>query len=437
MLPLILFWVSTLKKKELYLLFLIVFLGTNGFHTFNGIIVDKSIAEEAMQWTQTYGGSREDGAHAVIQMADGEFVLIGFTWSYGAGGGDAYLVKTNARGELRWNRTYGGASDDRPYSGIQTTDGGFAIAGYTKSSGAGWEDFWLIKIDKSGELQWSRTYGGSSRDIAYSVIQSTDGGFVLAGTHSFKDFWLVKTDAYGMLQWNRTYGGSGNDQANSVIQTTDGGFVLVGETHSPEYGATAVKGATWLLKTDGNGFVEWNRTYGGSEGNEASSIIQTTDGGFTFAGRKEWDAWLVKTDANGDIQWEQTFGDDELGDAANSVIQTTDGGFALAGYTSHGLLVGKEEKADFFLVKTDASGIFQWNQTYGGSETEWAYSVIETADGGFTLTGFTSSYGAGSRDVWLVKTNAKGIASPSDIPGMTLISSLIALLTLQFRRKRK
>jgi hypothetical protein len=186
-------------------------------------------------WSQTYGGSDDDYAYSVLQTSDGGYALAGYTDSSGAGGFDFYLIKSNSAGSTNWTKTYGGAGDDLAYSLIQTSDGGYALAGYTSSSGAGYYDFYLVKTDLSGNLQWSKTYGGAGDDEAHSVIQTSDGGYALAGwTDSFGgsgyDFYLVKTDPSGSMLWNRTYGVAGNNEAYSVIQTADGGYALAGYT---------------------------------------------------------------------------------------------------------------------------------------------------------------------------------------------------------------
>ncbi len=365
-----------------------------------------------MRWGHTYGGSQTDGAMSAIQTVDGGFALAGDTWSFGAGLGDMWLVKTDASGIMQWNQTYGGPDYDRVFSVIQTTDGGFVLAGLTVSNVTG-EDIWLVKADMNGVAQWNQTYGGTHCDEAWAVIQSADGGFVLAGSTvsnetGNRDICLVKTDINGIEQWNRTYGGTQDDEAFSVIQTTDGGFVVTGWTESPETFCRDIL----LVKTDLNGITEWAQTYGVTEGDEARSVIQTADGGFAIAGhaffrQASWlDMWLVKTDMNGDMQWHQAYGGTDS-DGAVAVIQTTDGGYALTGWTeSYGA-----GSRDMWLVKTDVNGVMQGHQSYGGIDFDQAHSVIQTIDGDFVLAGITTSYGAGVGDMWLVKTSP-----PSSIP---------------------
>jgi len=361
-----------------------------------------------MQWNRTYGGSAHDGARSVIQTADGGFALAVYTEYIVQGfytGTDTWLVKTDLSGEPQWNRTYGGA--DKTLAVIQTVDGGFALAGYTESYEVGFKDVLLVKTDAYGMIQWNRTFGSPTDDWAEAIIQTTDGGFALIGiTISYRavlDAWLVKTDTDGYSQWILTYGSPAYDWAEAIIQTVDGGFVFAGYSESDEAGYYKNTDA-WLVKTDLRGVPQWNRTYGGSGNDEVFAVIQTTDGGFALVGSTSSygagsdDFWLVKTDPRGIMQWNRTYGGTTR-DGARSVIQTADGGFALAGYTES----YEDGFKDVWLVKTDANGMIQWNCTCGGPADDWASTVIQTADGGFVLAGHTSSYGAGYSDAWLVK----------------------------------
>jgi len=363
----------------------------------------------AIAFAKTFGGGADDYAYSVRQTSDGGYIVTGLTYSFGAGYDDAFLLKTDASGNLQWARTFGGSNYDWAYSVQQTSDGGYIVAGGTWSFGAGYNDVFLLKTDASGNLQWAKTFGGSSHDYAHSVQQTSDGGYIVAGyTRSFGaggDVFLLKTDASGNLQWAKTFGGSDYDWAYSVQQTSDGGYIVAGVTYSFGAGNNDV----FLLKTDASGNLQWAKTFRGSSYDGALSVQQTSDGGYIVAGYTSSfgaggsDVFLFKTDASGNLQWTKTFGGG-ADDYAYSVQQTSDGGYIVAGETYY-LITGD---VDVFLLKTDASGNLQWAKTFGGIGGDYAYSVQQTSDGGYIVTGLTYSFGAGYNDVFLLKTDANG-----------------------------
>jgi hypothetical protein len=328
-----------------------------------------------------------------------------------------------------WQKTFGGPNDDYANSVQQTSDGGYILAGTTNSFGD-ISDAWLIKTDAEGNEVWSRTFGGADVDWANSVQQTSDGGYIIAGGTSrlstiggvsltVGDAKLIKTDVEGNEAWSRTFGGAGDDNANSVQQTSDGGYILAGTTMS--FGAGCAD--AWLIKTDAEGNEAWSKTFGDAAYNDwANSVQQTSDGGYILAGRRNSypgappgdtsgagpsdgiseDAWLIKTDAKGNEAWSKTFGGVD-GDWASSVQQTSDGGYILAGDTmSFG--AGSD---DVWLIKTDVEGNEAWSRTFGGAGDDNACSVQQTSDGGYILAGTTMSFGDGS-DAWLIKTDAEG-----------------------------
>jgi predicted secreted protein len=356
------------------------------------------------KWNKTYGGSRSEMAYCAQQTIDGGYFIAGYTSSFGAGAADFWLVKTNSSGNLQWNKTYGRANQDEAYAAQQTTDTGYILAGSTSSIETGLLDFWLVKTDSNGQELWNNTYGGSQEDVAYSVDQTADGGYIVAGsTDSFgsgnADFWLVKTDSEGQMQWNKTYGGFYDEVGYSVQQTTDGGYAVCGYTGSLGAGYEDF----WLVKTDSDGNPEWNKTYGGIDSEYAYFLQQTSDYGYIIAGSTyslttEFDMWLVKADSSGNMQWNKTIGG-SLDEEAYGVRQTNDGGYVIAGFTdSFG------NNREVYVIKTDSSGSIEWAQTYGGAQKDEACAVEQTSDGGYIVAGTTYSFGPSwDPNFWLIR----------------------------------
>jgi len=347
-------------------------------------------------------------AHSIIQTTDSGYAVAGYE-NLGM-----YIVKLDGNGTFQWSRTVGGTGDDYALSIIRTTDGGYAMAGFTNSFGAGNGDMYIVKLDASGTLQWSRTVGGNNPDYAYSIIQTTDGGYAVAGrTQSFgagnQDMYIVKLDGSGTLQWSRTVGGTGEDGASSIIQTTDGGYAVAGYTFSFGAGLNDV----YIVKLDGSGTLQWSRTVGGTGYDYASSIIQTTDGGYVMAGYAgSGDFYIVKLDGSGTLQWSRTVGGTG-NDFANSFIRTTDGGYAVAGVTNSFGAGGD----DMYIVKLDSSGTLQWSRTVGGANYDRASSIIQTTDGGYAVAGWINNF-----NKYLAKLDGSGntcgnSSSPPSISG--------------------
>jgi len=395
-------WSKGFVSKVLVSIILVVSTSI-GLGTSPILAADNPVPE--VEWEKTFGGGVWDFAVSVRQTMDGGYIIAGTTESYGAGGGDAYLVKTDASGNKEWEKTFGGSGSEAANSVLQTTDGGYIIVGWTSSYGVGGGDIYLVKTDASGNKEWDKTFGGSGGEEAWSVEQTTDGGYIIAGSTAsygagINDIYLVKTDASGNEEWEKTFGGSNNDYAYSVQQTTDGGYIIAGGTTSYGAGSDDI----YLVKTDASGNEEWEKTFGGSNFEYAAFVQQTTDGGYIIAavtesyGAGDRDIYLVKTDASGNKEWEKTFGGSAC-DESLSVQQTTDGGYIVAGWlNSYGAGL-----YDAWVVKTDALGNMEWEKTLGGSGNDYANCAQQTTDGGYIVAGATESYGAGCTDVYLVK----------------------------------
>jgi hypothetical protein len=297
---------------------------------------------DSLGWVteKTFGGIEDDVGYSVQQTEDGGFIIVGKTSSFGAGGSDVYLIKTDALGNKKGEKTFGGIEDDVGYSVQQTEDGGFIIVGKTSSLGAGGSDVYLIKTDALGNADWEKTFGGAEDDVGYSVQQTEDGGFIIVGKTSSlgaggSDVYLIKTDALGNADWEKTFGGIEDDAAYSVQQTKDGGYIIAGETAS--FGAG--KSDVYLIKTDASGNIEpgWPKTFGGAEVDIGRSVRKTGDG-YIIAGSTESfsagksDVYLIKTDALGNKKGEEILGGANS-DGGFAVQQTRNGNYIVAGST--------------------------------------------------------------------------------------------------------
>jgi hypothetical protein len=378
-----------------------------------GVFILSSLAFAQTSWWRTYGGLYNDEGNSVQQTSDGGYIIAGLTYSFGPGTPgwcNVYVVKTNAQGDSLWTLTCGGASADGGYSVQQTLDGGYIVAGFAASFGAGEPDVYLIKANVQGETLWTRTYGGTEDDRGYSVRQTPDGGYIIAGyTESFgaadADVYLIRVDAQGDVLWTRTYGGTGPDEGWSVQQTLDSGFVIAGRTWSFGAGFEDV----YLIKTNALGDTLWTRTYGGTDSDRGSSVRQTSDGGYVISGETMsfgagfFDIYVIRTNAQGDTLWTKTYGGAGY-DFGPSVQQTSDGGYIIAGYTES---FGAGD-FDAYLIKTDGHGDTLWTRTHGGASVDAGMSVLQIPDGGYVIAGETYSFGGNDGDVWLIKTDANG-----------------------------
>lgn len=362
---------------------------------------------------KTYGGADDEHAESVQQTSDGGYILVGS--AYSDTGKYIYLIKTDSKGNELWSKTFGGINnqDAEAYSGQQTTDGGYVLAGKTGSSAKDY-DVYLIKTDSDGNEVWSKTFGGTGTQTSSSVQETSDGGFVIAGytDSSEGNIYLIKTDSNGSEVWSKTYVGV----ANSVQQTTDGGYIVAGWG----YDSNSTYGGAFILETDSNGNELWSKVFVGNGYAYAESVQETSDGGYVIAGYTSTlyvlgdMAYLIKTDSNGNEVWSKVF--DPTYNRINpflyveytraySVQQTTDGGYIVAGETTSSGAGGY----DVYLEKTDSNGNRLWAKTFGGTSTDTAYSVQQTADGGYVLAGYT--YSGTDYNVFLIKTDSDGTLS--------------------------
>jgi hypothetical protein len=322
---------------------------------------------------------------------------VGWTNSFGAGDSDVWILKTDSSGNIQWQKVYGSIWIERAYAIQQTIDGGYVVAATSTFFGAGYGDFWILKLDSLGNILWEKAYGTADYEEPMAIQQTTDGGFVVAGYTSvyamypdpgvdpfcwcdcffceefIRDVWVLKLDASGNIEWQKSYGGATNDDYNdhdeaySVQQTSDGGFVVAGYTMS--FGAG--NNDLWVLKLDASGIIEWQKTYGGGSNESAKSIQQTTDSGYIVAGSGFGGFWVLKLDTSGNVQWQKTYGGASL-DSARSIQQAADGGYIVAGYTNS---FGAGDW-DFWILKLDANGEIDASCTF----------IADTAVTGITST---------------------------------------------------
>ena len=365
-----------------------------------------SAKPEMITWEKTFGESGNDMANDIIQTTDGGYVLVGYTESKGSGDADAWIFKLDSKGKLLWEKTFGGSEFDGLTSIIQTTDGGYALAGGTESKGSGDADAWILKLDSQGDILWDRTYGGFFTDWAKTIIQTDDGGYAFVGARESKwwDAWVVKLNNKGDVVWDKIFGKSGKwDEGSHIIQTIDGGYAVSGAYNKS--GAFDY----WIIKLDSQGNLIWDRNFGGEHDDITRSIIQTNDGGYIlpgftyFKGAGGRDAWIIKLDIQGNILWDKTYGSSK-DDVVNPIIKTNDGSYVLSGYTKS---KGAGE-SDIWILKLDSKGNLLWNKTYGGSNFDEATSLIQTIDGGYAIAGYTAAKGEGGADVWIIKLDEQG-----------------------------
>jgi uncharacterized delta-60 repeat protein len=363
-------------------------------------------------WARVYGDILNDGAACIHQTNDGGYIVAGYySFLLGLSGMDAWLIKFSPEGKIQWQRAYGGTGVDCASSIQQTPDGGYIVAGYTSPSDMLSRDFWVLKLDSSGNIEWQKAYGGSAEDWAASIGQTNDGGYIVVGiTTSFGagdyDFWILKLSPNGDIEWQRAYGGENFDSAQSIQQTRDGGYIVAGYSSS----FVAQYADIWLLKLSNKGDIEWQRTYGGDGSEWTTSIQQTNDGSYILAGYSSsfslssGDIWVLKLFPNGDIEWQRAYKGNES-DGAHSIQQTRDGGIIVAGFTESFGAGGR----DVWILKLNSIGEIEWQRTYGGNGDDWAHFIQQTSDGGYIVAGKTISLlGRGGGDLLILKIDSAG-----------------------------
>ncbi|MCX6676979.1 MAG: hypothetical protein NTU95_03420 [Methanothrix sp.] len=393
-------------------------------------------AEPEEEWNSTFGGQYGDGAWCLQETKDGGNILVGYSASRGEES-DLFLIRTDAMGKSIWSRILGGSGEDVGYFVQETRDGGFIVTGSTKSFALGEELLWLVKTHSNGSLIWDKTFGGfvsSSGDGGWSVDETDDAGFIIAGyTQSLgsgrKDLWLIKTDGLGREIWDKTFGAQEDDVGMSVLQSRDGGYIVAGRTASFGKGGDDM----WLLKTDSLGEEQWNRTFGGKQDDAGFQVVELADGyamvGRTESGSDKKKIILIKVDLVGQKLWERTY----LGGSASSLQSTTEGGFVIAGRIDN-----KKTGRDALIIKTDSTGREEWSMTLGGEGDDIGTFAVQRKDGSYMLAGITSSLGLGREDAWLVKIRMEQNETQlqnSTLPASSSLNSTSQIVRFEEKKK--
>jgi hypothetical protein len=400
-----------------------------------------------IEWQRALGGSLDEFGLAMDLTGDGGYIVAGSALSSNGdvpgnyGGTDWWIVKLNATGTVEWSQHYGGSLNEQPNSIRSTSDGGFIAAGSSSSSNGditlnqGLSDIWVVKLSPVGDIEWQRTYGGTLSETAFDIEETTDGGYVVVGearsndgdvsfNNGFTDCWLVKISSTGNLLWERSYGGSAGETGFSVRATSDGGFVIGAIASSSNGDVTDPLGLEdfWVIKTDAQGEIEWQRNYGGSNFETGCTVLPSQDGGYILGGNTVStdgdihvafglrDMWIARLSETGEIEWGNSFGGGAI-DQMRRLWLHPSGDIFVAGFTdsNDGDVTSNNGDRDAWVLRVSSSGSLLWQKAMGGTGSEGFTEVLPTADNGYILIGSTTSNNGyvsgnnGGRDLWLVK----------------------------------
>ncbi len=421
----------------------------------------------AIEWQKTYGGTGLDDATCIQQTSDGGYIVSGRSESKDGdvtgnhGSFDYWIVKLTNTGAITWEKSFGGSDDDVARCVRQTNDGGYIVVGQSKSTDGdvtgnhGNYDFWIVKLTSSGTLEWEKALGGTGDDEARSIIQTSDGGYIVVGfsnstdgdvtgNHGGYDDWIVKLSSVGAIEWEKSFGGTLDEQAFEVKQTNEGGYIVSGYAFSGDGDVTGHHGGQdyWIIKLSNTGVIEWNKCYGGTGDDWSTGILQTSDGGYVVSGKTtstdgdvkgnhgQWDFWVVRITSTGEIVWQIPMGGSQW-DRAETIQPTSDGGFLIPGYSlsDDGDVTGHHGAAgspDVWVVKVSSMGKLLWEKSLGGSDWDYGNYIQQTTDGGYILAGpsistdgnVTGQHGGG--DFWVVKLAATSDVDPDSTPAVSL-----------------
>lgn len=385
----------------------------------------------------TYGGTKNESAQAVAKTNDGGYVILGYTQSMDGDITDKqnesfnyWVLKFSSENELQWSKTYGGTSDDKGKDIIQTSDGGYAIIGSSKSNdedvtqNEGLQDYWLAKLDASGNISWQKSFGYQGADYGISLIETNDLGFLVTGIldvtasggqgntsrtanrHAGGDYWALKLSTTGDIQWSKYFGGNFSDTPEGVVQTNDNGYLIAGRSDSDDTDISSNIGSYdfWVIKISSIGDLVWEKSYGGDQIDEARAIVKSGDGNYIIAGDTRSndnnvsvnygaaDLWIIKISPTGDLIWEKSIGGSSF-DVARAMVKTQDDGFLLAGSSRSNDIDVSENNGqnDAWVLKVDSDGNLEWETTIGGTNIDFAYGVAELNDKSVIAVGDTTS----------------------------------------------
>jgi len=369
-----------------------------------------AVDQPQVEWIKNYGSSGREKGYSMCQTTDGGYIIAGNSGSKGAGNQDIWLFKTDSSGNLIWDKTYGGSQFDYSYSICPASDSGYILVGRTNSYGSGDYDLYILKVDENGNLEWGKTIGGPYFDCGYSICEANNGGYLICGrtnksSTGNSDGLLIRIDSNGEQVWMKTLGGASDDILKSVHPTPDGGYILVGSTRSYGVGGFDM----WLVKVDIEGNEEWQQTFGGIAEDYGESVIPSLNDGYILTGSTNssgignFDIWLVKTDTVGNIEWDKTFGSINH-DSGKSICQVLDGGYIITGSTSS----TDVSDSNAYLLRLDVNGNLEWEKTFGGTDWDEGEKVIIDKNGDYIITGETASHGDGSVNAWLIKVHQPG-----------------------------
>lgn len=428
---------SICKKESfnLFIAFLIISLLANCSDSSEG---DNSLNSPLKISARTYGGSNNDSALSVTNTLDGGYAILGFTQSPDGNvqdksddSFDFWLLKFDGENQLQWQKIYGGSLDDKGSDLIQTSDGGYAIFGSSQSSdaditaNAGNYDFWVAKLNGSGNIIWQKSFGYSGLEKATSLVSTKDGGFLLIGEldvtasggegnskltslkrHAGGDYWIIKLDKTGNKQWSKYFGGTFTDTPYNAVQTDDNGYIIVGSSDSNDLDISLNKGSYdfWIIKISETGILEWEKSFGGSEIDEAWGIEHSGDGNYLIIGDTRSrdqqvsfnngaaDIWIIKINPQGELLWEKTIGGSSF-DAGRSISKTQNGNFIIAGNSrsSDGSLTVNKGQNDAWILKMDSEANILWQKSVGGAMIDLIFEVVQISNGHVVAVGETSS----------------------------------------------